>query len=247
MSLLGVPIIVVDNASRTDVAEITSSFDSVKLIRLHRNLGCPVARNIAIANAETKYVYCLDDDGWLDEGAIESSVQLAMQRKVDCVVSRIITPEGEDLGLTGEARVVNRFNGGATLFSTDLFSKVGFFPHYKRQMEETYISLIMYDREIPIFFNPSSVMFHEKVKKLGEEKNEYFLNVVNSMKNAKSLLSPFASRAIITVLLFKFFVRLKYLSLAPKLIAGYIDLMVKKESDVASHRISLRNFRGFHD
>lgn len=63
------PIIVVDNASIDDTAEVAVAFPGVRLIRLPRNHGA-AARTAGVHAAETPYVAFSDDDSWWAKDAL---------------------------------------------------------------------------------------------------------------------------------------------------------------------------------
>lgn len=66
-------VIVVDNASTDGTATmVTESHPTVRLIRLHRNLGPTGARNVGVANANADIVVLLDSDTEPLDGAFEA-------------------------------------------------------------------------------------------------------------------------------------------------------------------------------
>jgi GT2 family glycosyltransferase len=70
------PIIVVDNASRDGTADaVAREHPEVTLIRGPSNLGA-VARNVAVATLETRYVAFCDDDTRWQAGALSRAVEL---------------------------------------------------------------------------------------------------------------------------------------------------------------------------
>lgn len=69
-----VPIIVVDNHSDDDTAQIVSThYPAVRLIQLAENYGS-ATRNIGANYAQTPYIAFADDDSWWENGALETSV-----------------------------------------------------------------------------------------------------------------------------------------------------------------------------
>ncbi|MEH8103955.1 glycosyltransferase family 2 protein [Aeromonas veronii] len=189
-------IIIVDNASDDHTHYKTNEISigapiPIKLIKTHRNIGCPRARNLAIANCKNRFVYCLDDDGWLDSSTISSSLNL-IGDGVSVVVSRIVEPVSEfDMGLSGYKRDVGKFSGGASLIDKEDFLVLGGFPDFFRQMEESYVSLKLLDMGKRIVFNPESKMFHEKIKNARQTKDEIRYNFLNEMKVLDSLFNVF--------------------------------------------------------
>ncbi|WP_154124402.1 glycosyltransferase family 2 protein [Grimontia hollisae] len=188
-------IVVVDNFSCDGTSayldDIVRLFQvPIKVIRMHKNIGCPRARNIAIANCTSRYVYCLDDDGWLDKNALTTSTKLIMEEKVAVVVSRIVAPKCQsELGYTGTTRKVGKFSGGASLIDRKYFERFGGFPDFFRQMEETYLSLIYLNNGLDIIFNSDSIMYHEKSKTKTQSIEEIRYNYLNEMKTLCDLIS----------------------------------------------------------
>ncbi|EJT0553355.1 glycosyltransferase [Vibrio vulnificus] len=187
-------IVIVDNASSDNTAKLVDSIsiDSpipISLIRTHKNIGCPRARNLSIANCKNKYVYCLDDDGWLDKETLRSSLNV-VEEDVAVVVSRIVEPKSElDMGLVGKKRDVGKFSGGASLIDKDMFLKLGGFPDFFRQMEESHVSLMLLSNNKRIVFNPESKMFHEKIKSTRQNQEEARYNYLNEMRVIQKLFS----------------------------------------------------------
>lgn len=73
-----VPVIVVDNASTDDIAENIAGRRDVRLIRNERNLGFGRACNIGAAAAATEFLFFLNPDARLADGATE-----ALEREAD--------------------------------------------------------------------------------------------------------------------------------------------------------------------
>ena len=49
-------------------------FPNVRLVRVEKNLGCPSGRNFGFAHCRGKYIYLLDDDGWLKDVKLSEAV-----------------------------------------------------------------------------------------------------------------------------------------------------------------------------
>ncbi len=69
-------IIVVDNNSRDDTPRLCrEEYPEVRYIRLARNMFNVPSRNIAIANATGKYIFCIDDDSFPGVVSLERAVK----------------------------------------------------------------------------------------------------------------------------------------------------------------------------
>ena len=163
-----VEIVVIDNHSQDGTAEfIARAYPSVRLIRAHRNLGCPTGRNLGFSNCRGQYIFSLDDDGWLQEDALEISVRSAMaDPKTAVIMSRIreqdqtgevhCLPEGLDSPV-----YLGHFIGCCFLIRKAALDEVGGFQEdYFRQSEEEELALRLMDAGWTVKFEPDSVMNH---------------------------------------------------------------------------------------
>ncbi len=71
-----VEVIVVDDASTDETAEVCKSLEGIRYLRLERNVGQAVARNIGIQVSEADYIAFLDDD----DLRLPNSFNLQIQR-----------------------------------------------------------------------------------------------------------------------------------------------------------------------
>jgi GT2 family glycosyltransferase len=237
-------IIVVDNNSDCSLEWVEKDYDNVKLFKLDKNYGCAVARNIGIANCKEELVYFLDDDGWIESNTIQSSYNiLKLDKDTGVVVSRILSPENEDLGIQGKSRYVNSYNGGASLMRKNIFTDISFYPAYKRQMEESFISLLLFEEGIKIYFNPESIMFHEKIKTIQDSSNEVYLNIINDMNNINTLLNAPFNKVLILLKYLKYILSFKnlhiFMSITLKTLKVFFSINSK------SKKVSLRSYFSF--
>jgi hypothetical protein len=161
-------IVVVDSASTDDTCQLVRQrYPEAKLVRLHRNMGCPVGRNIALANCTTEIIYSLDDDGRLHPHCLEVIEQVFVEKpKAGIVASKIMTdlhPSIECVAaqLTKAPRRTARFSGGASAITRDVLQKVGYYPaEFWRQAEETDLALRTLDAGFKIWYAPGGIVFH---------------------------------------------------------------------------------------
>ena len=116
---LNVEIIIVDNGSKDDTLAVIEQFQKehsfIHLIRLERNLGTTVPRNIALRRSLGEYILILDSDTEISQGTLNSlltsfaSIPVARE-KIGIIHPKVIFPDG-------------RFQETARRFPT-LFSKI---------------------------------------------------------------------------------------------------------------------------
>lgn len=159
-----VEIVVVDSASSDDTADfIERSYPQAKVIRLHRNLGCPEGRNIALANCRGEIIYALDDDGWLAPGTLAICVNRFRQYPDAGVVACQIVAPGEEPLRIGLDDWHYTFSGGASAIRRVVLETVGYYPSdFFRQAEEGDLALRMLEHGYGILRCPQAVMYHER-------------------------------------------------------------------------------------
>ena len=69
-------VVVVDNRGSLPAQQLEKEYAAIglRVVSMPFNLGCPAARTMGVAACRSEWVYCLDDDGWLDENAIASAL-----------------------------------------------------------------------------------------------------------------------------------------------------------------------------
>lgn len=119
-------IIVVDNGSTDESADLMRRFQSVRWIALGKNHGC-AARNIGAMAASGRVLLMLDDDSWPEPGVIDGLVQRFDRRHelgaVACRVRLVDRPDRHDAG--GVPGIF--FNCGGAV-RRDAFISAGGFP-----------------------------------------------------------------------------------------------------------------------
>ena len=97
-SVKGADVFVVDNDSTDGSADwIQAHFPAVKLLRSAENLGFSKANNLGFEWALEKgydYAYLLNQDAWLEEGALEKLLAAAMEHPEYAVLSPLQMTDG---------------------------------------------------------------------------------------------------------------------------------------------------------
>lgn len=162
-------IVVVDNASDDGTADaVRERFADVRVIEGWKNLGCPTGRNLGLANCRGKYAYQLDDDGWLEEHALERAVARA-ESDPDLAVVMSVIHEVDERGVVVRKHPAERplyigtFTGCASLVRLAAVRGAGYYPDgFFRQAEEDDLAIRLLDRGRFCFLEPGSVMYHKR-------------------------------------------------------------------------------------
>lgn len=183
-------IVVVDNGSVDRSAEmVEESFPGVKLIRLHRNVGCPEGRNIGMINCDGEFIFTLDDDGVIQNDVIEKVVSLfGTNDRIGIVTIKTVNY------YSGEARpaihrcdseksgFVASFSGGASAIRKSILHKTGYYPHsYIYGGEENYLVYSVFNAGYLIYYLHDAVMFHKLTPKTRAEINKVKLLFRNEL------------------------------------------------------------------
>ena len=178
-----VEIIVVDSASTDGTDElIRSDYPDVKSIRLHRNLGCPEGRNVALSNCSGEIIYALDDDGWLAEDTLEICVDRFKRYPQAGIVGCAILAPGEDPDLRKPDTWHHVFSGGASAVRRQVLESAGYYPSdFYRQAEEGDLALRIFEQGFEILLCSSAVMFHELSPINRNDKLFVYYNVRNEL------------------------------------------------------------------
>lgn len=155
-------VVVVDSASTDGTSEaIEECFPEVRIVRLHRNLGCPEGRNVAIANCKGEIIFFLDDDASLHPSAISLCAErFDREPSLGIIACRVVPPMESPPEDDGE-HYTYRFSGGASAARRQIFSESGYFPSdFFRQSEEGDLALRVLDAGYSILYYPSAVVYH---------------------------------------------------------------------------------------
>lgn len=157
-------IVVADSASSDGTVEfIGKHYPKVKVIRLHRNLGCPEGRNVAMANCRGDVIYALDDDGWLAPDTLRICME-KLERHPDAgvIACRVVAPD-EPASRGAEDRWHHSFSGGASAIRRTVLETAGYYPSdFFRQGEEDDLAIRMIEHDFRILHCPEAIMYHER-------------------------------------------------------------------------------------
>lgn len=187
-------IVVVDSASSDNTcAMLRNHFPAVRLVRLHRNLGCPEGRNIAMANCTADVVYSLDDDARIHRRCLEIAEKAFTEHnRAGIVASKILTdqdpsPQQIKAQLAKMPRRTIRFSGGACGIRREVLEQAGYYPHdFWRQSEETDLALRVTDAGFEIWYAPAAIVFHQS--RVSEKKSSGYYSTLNTLRSAIRLV-----------------------------------------------------------
>ena len=159
-----IEIVVVDSASSDNTVEnIKHKYPEVKIIQLHRNMGCPEGRNIAFANCSGEIIFSLDDDGWIDPTTLNCCLEKFKQDPTIGIVACNVIEPNNDLIQKEKDFYCDRFRGGAFAIKRKVLNEAGYFPsNYFRQCEEMDLSLRIIDKGYSIIFCNNAIVYHER-------------------------------------------------------------------------------------
>jgi glycosyltransferase involved in cell wall biosynthesis len=148
-------IVVVDDGSTDNPADVTARFPPVRLIR-QENRGLSAARNTGLAALDTTHVVFLDADDCLERGAIEAGLACFARAPESGFVyggHRYIDANGQEIGERfeppGESPYLQLLRGnfigmhGTVMYRRDLLAALGGFDEQLRRCEDYDVYLRM--------------------------------------------------------------------------------------------------------
>lgn len=183
----GFEVIVVDNGSEDEsVKYIKKYFPKVKIISLDKNYGFTKAVNVGIKEAKGNYLVLLNNDTEADKHYLEYLVKAAHQHpEVGFVAAKmlnfhkrnIIDSAWDAVDVVGHSYSVGQgkkdgpeFNiaqyvflvtGGSSLFTREIFVKVGFFDEdYFSYMEDVDLCLRAQMLGFKGWYEPKAIIYH---------------------------------------------------------------------------------------
>jgi glycosyltransferase involved in cell wall biosynthesis len=91
-----IEIVVVDDASSDQTAEICKSIQGINYVRVERNQGVAGARNIGLVASSGEFVSFLDDDDLRLPGSIDQQIRILEQSSDAALIYAQAIPEGPD-------------------------------------------------------------------------------------------------------------------------------------------------------
>ena len=244
-----IEVIVVDNHSSDGSAEkIPAGFPKVKLIIAEENLGFGGGNNLAVKEAQGKYLIFLNPDtevtaGWIEPlllpleanpaiGMTTSKIlQLAKPEKINACgntvhISGLTLCRGMNHAAAefAAAEYVNAISGAAFAISREYFLQLGEFdPVFFLYMEDTDLSLRCLLNGKTILYVPDSAVYHDYVLTFGVKKIYY--QERNRAYMLLKNLKPNTRRLITPVLFFAAILTWGY-----SLMKGRRDIQNKREA-----------------
>jgi GT2 family glycosyltransferase len=194
-----IEIIFFDNASTDGTSEvIAKKFPEIKIFKSYKNLGCPIGRNLALANCNGYIIFSLDDDAIMDEKCIENVVKsfIDIGQNIGVIACKIIE-KGSKRIFPNEKKSVGLFTGCAFAISKNILDKVGYFPDYVRQEEETYLALKILDKGYEIIYNPECIVYHNVSPKNRVAYDIVYYSFKHDIENVFRLLPFFYASPIV--------------------------------------------------
>jgi len=98
-SKIDVEVFAIDNGSNDKTLPILEQIEkkhpNIKLIKLKKNLGTTISRNIAIRKSSGEYIFILDSDTEIQSGTLDALIAIIKKRKkIGIIAPRLLYPEG---------------------------------------------------------------------------------------------------------------------------------------------------------
>lgn len=175
-------IIVVDDCSKDNTAEIVSGFPKVKLIANKKNMGPSCARNIGIRNSSGEIIILLDSDSWVKDRTWARRHIRAHEENPGCLIGGGI--QGTGNGIIAKAEkyfwVTNIPNSGGERpfayahlvtnnlsFTRRIFDKIGGFEERIFSGEDMLFCHQALKLGVKILLFSDIIIFHHDREKIG--------------------------------------------------------------------------------
>lgn len=160
----GVPVIVVDNGSRTGPEPVRGA----EVLRCATDRGA-AARNLGVERASTSAVAFCDDDAWWEAGTLEpATARLHGDPRLGGVVGRVLVEPGGRLDPVSAAHEregrVTGFQATALVVRRAAFLGVGgFHPRFRIGAEEELLAMQLLSAGWRLTYEPRAVLHHAPV------------------------------------------------------------------------------------
>ena len=157
-----IEVVVVDNASVDFTFEtVCSLFPDAKIIRTHKNLGCPGGRNILYANCTGDVIVNLDDDGQLECDVVAKTIAMFQHHpRAGVIAFKQVEVPGEDKNFE-RTTCQSNFSGGLSAFRREVIEEVGPYPDdFFLCGEEENLALRVINAGFEIIYAPNIRMIH---------------------------------------------------------------------------------------
>ena len=141
-----VEVIVVDDASTDDTADVCKSISGIKYIRLDRNQGVAGARNVGLMESTSDFIAFLDDDDLRLPGTLDHQLNLLERAPEAGFVAGGVVLADQNLVPTGEVAVPRGQSGD--LFWQILELKVHLIPGSVVVRKECFLEAGVFNRKL---------------------------------------------------------------------------------------------------
>jgi len=206
-------IIFVDNGSTDGSLEaVKLNHPDITIVSLPKNIGCPAGRNKGAEYTTGDIIFFLENDGaWIENDVVSEAIKLfdkdpqlgAIYTRVEGYLTRKVDRPID--GYPGESAqsglyLSSSFRGGASAIRRKLYLELGGFPNdFFRQMEESFLSLLIFDAGYTVAYWPKRVMLHKGSDYPGKSAEVSRYKFENSMKTILRLYPLFQSFRLLAV------------------------------------------------
>ncbi len=187
-------IIVVDNDSEDNTSEISREFNLI-YVKLNKNYGLSIGRNVGLKYARGDIVCFLDDDAIVDKTFVKSHYEAHMNYNIFCLRGKALPktksifnciPGHYDLGNEIVPAPINL--EGNSSFNKHILDEIGGFDpdlyiHFHEGIELTYRIFQKYNCELnKSIYYPNSIIYHDYAKNYFNLLKKTYLNELRNRK-----------------------------------------------------------------
>ena len=171
--------------------ELMQEFPGLRVVRVHRNLGCPGGRNMIFANARGEVVLTIDDDSTLPPETVGQVVRMmASDVRIGIVACNVVHGSAESAQTSSqEEQDVVHFNGQCAI-RRSILGEVGYYPdNFLRQGEEMHLGLRVLSHGYRIVYAPRAVIYHH-ASPVGRNSKRFFFYATHNELQTVVELAP---------------------------------------------------------